>query len=113
MAPARVLIVEESLAWTTSAPAAEISSALRDWSILPMLATFASTRLRTQLRAAEPAPANELPPAPARARAAIWASSPAGRAVGLAKVASTVIEPVVALTFEPSIVAVTVSWTLL
>ena len=78
-----------------------------------MLAIFASTRLRIQLRAAEPAPANFPPPAPAIAKAAICASSPAGSAVGLANVASTVMPSVVALTFDPSIVAVTVSCTLL
>ena len=112
-APARVLIVETSLALTESAPAAEISSAPSVVSRLAMLATFASTRLRIQLRAAEPAPANLPPPAPATARAAICVSIPAGRAVGLANVASTVIPPVLALTRELSIVAVTVSWMLL
>ena len=109
-APASELMVESSDAVTLSlAPALMSAPAL----LLVTLEILAVTLLRTQLSATEPAPAIASAPPPLTAMAAICASRPLGRLVGLAKVASTVRLPVLASTAESSMSADTLSCTLL
>ena len=109
MTPANELIVESSLAVTLSAPAAWISYAPGVASTSGTSAIVASTELWIQFSVTDPAPAMLLPPLPLTASAAIWASRPGGRSVGLAKVASIVMSPLSERTVDLRTAAVTLS----
>ena len=106
IAPASELIVESSLARITRAPAALISSAAESTS--PMSEMRASTLLRIQLRETEPAPPISLASPPDTATVAICTFWLGGKSTGLAKVAVTLMSPLVDVSGAPT----TVAWTL-
>src|SRR5262245_30525236 len=90
MDPATELMRELSLAVTLIEPPPCASTS----SVAAIFSIIATTLLRTQFRANEPAAAPELAaPAPETAMAAIWASRPEGSDDGIALVALTLILP--------------------